>query len=121
MGRQASEIDKLPLTRNLSEGGAVGLPDCNEIATVVAPSPRTGALTVVATELLVCLEVVHVDILALVRLIGIAYHGHSRAIGALDNILTCAVLSKPVPSLAIEVAGSLLLCPRRLNLVNTSQ
>jgi hypothetical protein len=60
------------------------------------------------------LEVVQVNVLALVRLVGIALYGFNTTVLALDLILVGALLVESVPSFAVIVSSSALLGPCRL-------
>lgn len=122
---QTSQIHQFTLLSDFSESSTVGLTDGNEITPFVAPTPRSRALTAIASELLVRLEVVHVDVLALVSLVRVALDSFSDTILALDDVLAVTFLVKSVPLLVVVVAsgfvgspgGLVLLALRRM--VNT--
>jgi hypothetical protein len=60
------------------------------------------------------LEVVQVDVLAFVGLVGIAFHGFNTTILALDLVLVGALFVEAIPALTIIVSSSALLGPCRL-------
>lgn len=66
---ETAKVDQFTLLGHLNEGSAVGLADDHEVAALVGPTPRAGALAVNATKLLVSLEVVHV----LLSMLGCGY------------------------------------------------
>jgi hypothetical protein len=57
------------------------------------------------------LEVVHVDVLALVGLVRVAFYGFGLAILAGNDILVGALLFEAVPLLVVVVAGFLVVGP----------
>ena len=65
VGRKATKVLKLAVLGDLGEGGTVSLTDGNKVSALVRPTPGTTSLTNSITELLVRLEIVHVDVLAL--------------------------------------------------------
>jgi hypothetical protein len=56
-------------------------------------------------------EVVHVDVLALVGLVRVAFYGFSLAVLARDDVLVAALLVKTIPLFVVVVAGLLVVCP----------
>ena len=60
------------------------------------------------------LEIVQVNVLALVRLVGITLYGFNTAVLALDLVLVGALLVETVPPFAIIVSSGALLGPCRL-------
>jgi len=65
VGGEATKVLELAILGDLGEGGTVSLTDGNEVSALVRPTPGTTSLANSITELLVRLEVVHVDVLAL--------------------------------------------------------
>jgi hypothetical protein len=59
-------------------------------------------------------EVVQVNVLALVSLVGIALYGLNATVLALDLVLVGALLAETVPPLVVIVSSSALLGPGRL-------
>lgn len=64
------------------------------------------------------LEVVHINVFALVRLVCIAFYGLSLAIDAFDDIFVWPFLVEAVPLLVVVSAGSFVLGPSRLYFVS---
>jgi hypothetical protein len=85
-----------------------------EVTALVRPAPRAGTLADGIAQLLVCLEVVQVDVLAFVGLVGIAFHRFNTTVLALDLVLVGTTLLEAIPPLAVVVSSSALLGPCRL-------
>jgi hypothetical protein len=128
LGGETAEVLEFTLLGDLSKCSTVRLTDGNEFAVLVRPAPRARAFANGVTELSMCLEVVHVlknvsikslavnshqthNVLALVRLVGIALDSLNTTVLALDLVLVDAVLVEAVPSLAIVFASFTLLGP----------
>ena len=86
----------------------------------MGPTPRSRALTFETTELFMRLEIIQVDVLALVSLVWVALDSYSFAVGAFDDVLVAPMLIKTPPSLLVVFASSLLLSPSRLRIISTS-
>ena len=85
-----------------------------KVTALVRPAPRPGTIANGIAQLLVSLEVIQVNILALVRLVGIAFYSLNTTVLALDLVLVGALLAEAVPPLAVIVSSSTLLSPGRL-------
>lgn len=113
MRRKSAKVHQLALLRHLSKRGAVCLSDGDEVSALQCDTPRSRALAAVATELCVSLEVVHVNAVAGVCLVGVSCDGFGLAVGA-SNSITLLVLFESVVSLALVLAGSSGNSPGRL-------
>ena len=80
------------------------------------PSPGTTTLTDGVAKLSVRLEVVQVDVLALVGLVGVVCYGLNATMLALNLVLLSALLTETHPLLVIVVASGALLSPCSLYL-----
>jgi hypothetical protein len=63
----------------------------------------------------VSFEIIQVNVLAFINLVGIAFYGFNTTMLALDLVLTLLVES--IPSLAVVVSSSALFSPCRLNVL----
>ena len=114
IGRQTAKVLELTVLGNLTERGSIRLTDGDKVTTLVRPAPRATALTHAIAKLLVRLEVVQVDVLAFVRLIGIALDSLNAAILALNFVLIDPFLGEAIPLFVVVGAGSTLLGPGSL-------
>lgn len=115
LGGQPSKIHQLSLARDLSKGGAISLSNGDKLAAAVRPAPRARSLAAITAKLLVRLEVVHVDVLALVGLVRVAFYGYGLAVLAGNDVLVGTLLFEAIPLLVVVVAGFLVVCPSSLH------
>lgn len=103
--RKSAKVHQLALFRHLSKRGTICLSDGDEVSALQCDTPRSRALTAVATELCVSLEIVHIDPAAGVCLVGVSCDSFGLAIGA-SNSIALLVLFESVVPLALVLAGS---------------
>jgi hypothetical protein len=65
----------------------------------------------------VSFEIIQVNVLAFINLVGIAFYGFNTTMLALDLVLVGTLLVESIPSLAVVVSSSALFSPCRLNVL----